>query len=546
MTGSRVSFWFGCGLWLACAGAACGGRTELRNGSVAGSGGNATGGMAAVACSSDLECGASDACTALRCEAGACVSATTLCDDGDGCTEDSCDPSFGCAHRELAQDSDGDGFTGPRAGFAPGAPGSCGVDCNDRSAAAFPGNAEVCDGVDNDCNGVIDDGTTYVAAQTKPIRVSTLVDNKRAQRGGFTATRDGFALTYEKVEPRPGSTEDGPTRALIKGLTPQGQTLFEGDISEVNADTYAGPLAWSGEVLASPWSDNRQDRNYEIYLGRFDATGHKLGPNQRVTNAPSFSKNASIQWNQSEFVLVWDDRRRERSVIGDRADIFVQRVAPDGALLGANEPLVADSAVNENPVLAMGAERIGVAYTVSPATGTGSALAGFRVLDAAALTVVGTQPEPFGSDVDTPTVYFVGNRFVVLWAIYPNEGSPADAIWGAAFDLDGRLLLSPRPVTSGARFARFQEALSLGDRLLVMWSDDHDTTNGRFEIYWEILGSDLSVREPRQRLTFSAGDSVGAALAIGPGGKIGVVFNGWAEGSRQVYFTTLECGVRGP
>jgi hypothetical protein len=135
---------------------------------------------------------------------------------------------------------------------------------------------------------------------------------------------------------------------------------------------------------------------------------------------------------------------------------------------------------------------------------------------------------------------------VQLWAIYPNEGSPGDAIWGAAFDLDGRFLLSPRPVTSGARFARFQEALSLGDRLLVMWSDDHDTPNGPYEIYWEILGPDLTVRETRQRLTVSSGDSVGPALAIGPEGKIGVVFNDWTDGSRQVYFTTLECGVRRP
>ena len=31
-------------------------------------------------------------------------------------------------------------------------------DCNDANAAAFPGNPEVCDGADNDCNTVIDDG----------------------------------------------------------------------------------------------------------------------------------------------------------------------------------------------------------------------------------------------------------------------------------------------------------------------------------------------------------------------------------------------------
>lgn len=543
MNGSRVGFWFRFGVWLVGAGAACGGRSELLPGNVqSGGGGSGTGGMAQVECSADADCGGSDACTSFRCRAGVCFAVPTSCDDDDVCTEDSCDPFLGCAHRPLTQDSDGDGFPGPRAGVAPGVPGSCGSDCNDRSAAAFPGNVEICDGVDNDCNGVIDDNTAYVAAQTTPIRVSSLLENKRAQRGGFAATRDGFALTYEKVQPLPGGQER--TRALLKGLTAQGETLFENDVSEVNAETYPGPLAWSGEVLASAWSDNRQDRNYEIYLGRFDALGQKLGPNQRVTDAPNFSKNASIQWNQSEFLLAWDDRRREGSVGGDRTDIFVQRVAADGTLLGANTPLVADAAVNENPVLAMAAERIGIVYTVTSPTGVGGARAGFRVLDAATLAVVGAQPEPIGVDVETPTVYFVGDRFIVLWAIYPSEGSPSDAIWGAAFGLDGQLLLPPRPVTSGARFARYQEALSLGDRLLLMWSDDHDDPNGTYEIYWEILGPDLSVREPRQRLTFNSSNSYGAALAIGAGGKIAVVFNDFQDGSRQVYFTTLECGPR--
>jgi hypothetical protein len=33
-----------------------------------------------------------------------------------------------------------------------------GTDCNDTNASVHPGLAEVCDGLDNDCNGMIDDG----------------------------------------------------------------------------------------------------------------------------------------------------------------------------------------------------------------------------------------------------------------------------------------------------------------------------------------------------------------------------------------------------
>ncbi len=48
----------------------------------------------------------------------------------------------------ACDDADGDGFPG------------CDTDCNDANAAIYPGAAEVCDGVDGDCNGLVDDSPT--------------------------------------------------------------------------------------------------------------------------------------------------------------------------------------------------------------------------------------------------------------------------------------------------------------------------------------------------------------------------------------------------
>ncbi|MBX3268911.1 MAG: putative metal-binding motif-containing protein [Sandaracinaceae bacterium] len=53
-----------------------------------------------------------------------------------------------CVESGLPIDGDGDGY----------APFPCGEDCDDRNAGIFPGATELCDGVDQDCDGRIDEG----------------------------------------------------------------------------------------------------------------------------------------------------------------------------------------------------------------------------------------------------------------------------------------------------------------------------------------------------------------------------------------------------
>jgi hypothetical protein len=50
-------------------------------------------------------------------------------------------------------DLDGDGYGSPG---DPACPAGGAADCNDRSPAAHPGAVEICDGLDNDCDAVVD------------------------------------------------------------------------------------------------------------------------------------------------------------------------------------------------------------------------------------------------------------------------------------------------------------------------------------------------------------------------------------------------------
>ncbi len=52
-------------------------------------------------------------------------------------------------------DIDGDGYGSPGRSTCPAGPA---LDCNDGAALIHPGAAEVCDGLDNNCNGLVDEG----------------------------------------------------------------------------------------------------------------------------------------------------------------------------------------------------------------------------------------------------------------------------------------------------------------------------------------------------------------------------------------------------
>jgi len=495
----------------------CGARTSIYT--------SDAGVEAPVVCSTDLDCDTGDACAQAECREGSCVPLPVIvCDDHDACTDDSCDAQSGqCSFTPSTLDIDGDGHRAPKPGFAPGAVGACGDDCDDRSASAHPGGREQCDGVDNDCNGKVDDGALYGDLQA-PVRVASRAFD-RSDSGGMAFDGKNYGITFSGHAQR--------WRSYFTSLARSGSPIVpETPVTELNSATLAGVLIHNGSYFASAWSDGRQDQNYEIYFNRYDSKGQKLGPDLRITRAPSFSLDVVLVWNGKETLLVWDDRRAE---VGRGEDIrlFGQRIAFDGSPIGDNVPLTSAGTLAESPGIALGQTRVGIVFVSRSAT----ELPHVKFFTTAPdFTQPGPLVELGGTNVESPSLVYAGGHFIAFWQRDGKTYGPS--IDAAIVDEAGNVLGPQRPVTSGATFARSFSAVSLGDRVILVWADDHD---GSYQLYLQILDANLNVLSARTRLTFTSTDTLSPVAALGPNGDLGVLYNDLQAGGRQSYFLGMSC-----
>jgi len=111
----------------------------------------------------DLDGDWGPACGGLDCDDSDPTISTLIDGDGDGedaCTDcDDADPANFWGNVEICdgQDNDCDGVGDDQADLDGDGVDACSGDCDDDDAANFPGNVEICDEQDNDCDGVIDD-----------------------------------------------------------------------------------------------------------------------------------------------------------------------------------------------------------------------------------------------------------------------------------------------------------------------------------------------------------------------------------------------------
>ncbi len=483
-------------------------------------------------CLVDADCAPDppDLCQPLACQEGKCVVRLTVtCDDGDPCTADACQPATGtCLFTPLSFDLDNDGFKGPRAGTKAGDPGSCGDDCDDTSPLAHPGAKELCDGVDNDCNGVIDDSAKYLPVDAAPVQISDpAIEDAYASGMAYADIPKSYLATYT------GEVGDDSS-IFARTVGPTGQPGPVGPkLNGSTGDASGGPIVWTGDRYGMVWSDRRTG-DYEVFANTFGPDGKKLGPDRQLSNADGFSVSPSLAWNGTRFLSVWQDDRSGVFVV------FARAFGLDGQPVGDEEIALAagdDSGfASEAPAVAATSLGFGVVYRYGT---TSQSQIRFVPVDAQ------LQPKQEvvlidGANYIEPSIVANGaSQFVITWG----QKLPFK-VFAAVVDFNGQIIVKPTELdASSTDPVRGAIPVALGDRLLVAYSRQFDDGYDLFTRTFDLSMAPLS---PPQRLTQRPGDDFAQSLVFGPSGDVGVLFNGKrAIGGTSLhnaaYFTRLQC-----
>ena len=170
---------------------------------------------------------------------------------------------------------------------------------DDGDGLSSPDMDEICDGRDNDDDGLVDDGC------------------------------DGVCDF-----PETAGTDRRVTSAGVSGYP---------------------AMVWSGAEYGITWFDDR-DGNEEIYFARMNSSGEQIGSDLRLTIDNSDSVFPSIAWNGDGYGIAWGD---ERAGYGD---IYFARVDPDGNKIGSDIPLNTETLWAANPSLVWSGSGYGVTW----------------------------------------------------------------------------------------------------------------------------------------------------------------------------------------
>jgi Putative metal-binding motif len=210
--------------------------------SAAGAGGEAP----AVECVRDSDCSDGLACNGEEtCDQGSCTPGVSPCANPDS---EHCDAvcvelkgAASCSVR--GQDQDGDGH------FASTCVTSPGDDCDDSDATIYAGAPELCDGLDNDCDGKIDwmDG---LGAGGTTVAIGPSGATRSLPRIAWATDKSVYGIAYRDV------SSSTAADLYFEAVAPNGEVTLAPTLLNSAATASSGSLSliWGNDTFGAAWS----------------------------------------------------------------------------------------------------------------------------------------------------------------------------------------------------------------------------------------------------------------------------------------------------
>jgi len=437
------------------------------------------------------------------------------CDDGVDCTHDTCDAFGTCQH--AGTDMDGDGYVSTECG---------GDDCNDDAWEIAPEREESCDGVDQDCDGVPDDGLCCLGSDDG-VRLTTADGESVAMDVVFNGIN--YAMVWNDTRAS-GTT---PINQVFMGLVNEDFGRVGGDVrlTEGQCAMHAPQIAWAEEesLFGVTWTEY-SDVSTHVYFQRVDTAGAPRGTPIQLTTGTNTFTALDVVWDGDTFAVLFQS-------LNDR-NLQIAQIGPGGTIITPATVVVTGSDPLPDGALVWAGDQYAVLWIDWMGGGFGHVMLSYRTMDLSA----GTEPMEVSSstgDCRNIAAFWNGSEVLVGWADQRDmsEGDRNMEIYFNAVRDGTMLCASDVRVTDDAEASVAPTVVETASGVMMAWHDRRDSRN-------VILARGVSVEgceEVSDEVQIAWGDPRTPCLGAGTG--LPVVF--WSDGRAapnfEIYANTVSC-----